>query len=263
MGAEQSITKYTKLQEFLAEAIGTFFLLLLGVGSVAMVVLFPTTINTASVLKGSWIDIAVGWGLGVAFGIFVSVRISGAHINPAVTIALAVTKQFPASKVWYYITAQMLGAFIGALLAFVVFYAKWIQIDPSLANTQSVLATFPAVKGFWPGFIDQIVGTFVLVFLIQVVSNYVKDAATSPAFPFIIGAIVLAIGISLGGMNGYAINPARDLGPRLVLLVAGFKNTGFDSYVFIIPILGPIVGGTLGAFLYKMLLAKSFNSKIN
>ena len=252
--------KYSKTQEFFAEFIGTFILIALGCGSVAMVTLFPSSNYSlpGEIIKGGYTNVVFGWGLGVAFGIIVSVRISGAHLNPAISIALALTGDMPYNKLAHYIVAQVLGAMIGALAVVVVFYAKLIQIDPGLSNTQGIFSTFPAVPGYWPGFVDQIFGTFILMFLVIAVGAYFKDAANNAAFPFIIGAIVLAIGISFGGMNGYAINPARDLGPRIILWLVGFKNNGFNEFrVWSVPIIGPIIGAFLGAILYKILLSKA------
>jgi len=251
--------KYSKVQEFFAEFVGTFILIALGCGSVAMVTLFPAGSSAlpGEVIKGGYTNIVIGWGLGVAFGVIVSARVSGAHLNPAISIALALTGEMPSNKLFHYILAQMFGAVLGALAVVIVFYYKWIQIDPNLANTQGVLSTFPAVSGYWPGFIDQVFGTFLLMFLVLAVGAYFKDAENHAGFPFIIGAIVLAIGISFGGMNGYAINPARDLGPRIILWIVGFKNNGFNEFrVWSVPIFGPIVGASLGAILYKYLYSK-------
>jgi glycerol uptake facilitator protein len=243
----------SNLKTFMAELIGTAFLLAFGAGSVAMTVLFtPENAVAGGVVMGGYTNIVIGWGLGVAFGIIVSVRISGAHLNPAVTFAMASTGRISWSKVPHYILAQMIGAFIGAGIVFMVFYAKWISFDPNLESTAGIMSTFPAVKGFLPGFIDQVVGTFLLVFLILAVCNFIKDPNNSIAFPFVIGAIVLIVGISFGGMHGYAINPARDLAPRIFVYLMGFKNIGFEGMVWLVPVLGPIVGGILGAKVFDL-----------
>ncbi|AHH06307.1 Glycerol uptake facilitator protein [Borrelia crocidurae DOU] len=247
---------YTKTQEFISEFLGTFILLSIGTGSVAMTTLFPSNPTIAGeIINGGYTNIVFGWGLGVTFGIYTAAKISGAHINPAISLGLATIGKFPKSKLCYYIPAQILGAFSGALMTLIVFYPKWIEIDPKFEITQGIMSTFPAIPGFWPGFIDQIFGTFLLMFLVLVVGKFIKEDIQNPFFPFIIGAIVIAIGISFGGMNGYAINPARDLGPRILLLIAGFKNHGFnDINVLIIPILGPIIGANIGAMVYKLTL---------
>lgn len=247
----------TKKQEFLGEIVGTFILILLGCGSVAMVTLFPSSIThpvPGEIIKGGYTNVVFGWGLGVTFGIFACLRVSGAHLNPAVTLALVVIGKFPFSKVFHYVLGQFVGAMLAALTVFAVYHAQWIKIDPNLVHTAGVFATFPAVGGWLPGLFDQIVGTFTLLFLILMVGDYAKDIGNGIGYPFIIGAIVLAIGISIGGMNGYAINPARDLGPRLIALMCGFQNNGFEhANIWLIPVIGPIVGGILGAYVYKLL----------
>lgn len=255
---------YFQFDQFLAEFFGTFVLIAFGCGSVAMVTLFPSNGHfaiTGEVIKGGYVNVVIGWGLGLAFAIIVSVRVSGAHLNPAVTLALALTKKFPYQKVIFYSIAQILGAISGSLIVFIIYYAKWIEVDPDFVNTQSIMATFPAVPGYLPGFVDQIFGTFMLMILILFVSSYFKDPANNIAFPFVIGAIVLVIGICFGGMNGYAINPVRDLGPRIILWVAGFKNNGFSDFrVWSVPIFGPIIGAALGAFIYKFAFEKNINN---
>ena len=238
-------------RKFCAEVIGTFILICFGCGSVAMTLLFQSNIESQEIVFGGYTNIVFGWALGVTFGVIASLRISGAHLNPAVTLAFAFTNRFSWKKVPYYIIAQLLGAFLGALLVFIVFYAKWVEFDPTFSYTAGIFATFPAVKSsLIPGLVDQIFGTFLLVFLLLCALEYIKNPEDSLLLPFIVGAIVLAIGISFGGMHGYAINPARDFGPRLFSLISGFNNTGFENGVWIIPIVGPILGGILGAKLF-------------
>lgn len=242
----------SKARVFMAEFIGTALMLSFGLGSVAMAVIFtPENMTAGGVVMGGYTNIVFGWGLAVVFGIIVSVRISGAHLNPAVTLAMASIGRMSWSDVPNYIVAQIFGGFVGAGIVFTVFYPKWIEFDPTLSHTASVLATFPAVPGFLPGFIDQVVGTFILLYLILAVLNFIKNPAENIGFAFIIGAIVLAVGISFGGMNGYAINPARDLAPRLFALIMGFQNLG-DISVWTVPVIGPIVGGILGAKVFDL-----------
>lgn len=234
-------------------------LILFGCGSVAMVVLFGSNPSIpGEVVKGGYTNIVLGWGLAVTFGIYIAGTISGAHLNPAVTLAMAITKRLPWSKVFHYILAQFLGAFVGAALIFAVYYFKWILVDPNFDHTTGVFCTFPAVPGFWPGFFDQVVGTALLLGLILAVIDKLNAQPGANLSPFIIGLIVVAIGISFGGMNGYAINPARDLGPRLFAVVAGFKNNGLTDgvSVWLPPVLGPIVGGILGALAYDLTIGK-------
>ena len=252
--------KFTRSQEFMAEFFGTMVLILFGCGSVAMVVLFgDNPVIPGEVVKGGYTNIVFGWAMAVTFGIYISGTISGAHLNPAVTIALAATKRMPWSKVPHYILAQLLGAFFAAALVFAVYYPKWIQVDANLDHTAGIFCTFPAVPGFWPGFFDQVVGTALLLGLIFAVVDKLNALPGSNLAPFIIGLIVLAIGISFGGMNGYAINPARDFGPRLFSVLAGFKNNGLTdgASVWLPPVIGPIVGGLLGAFAYDLTIGRA------
>jgi glycerol uptake facilitator protein len=251
--------KYTKSQEFIAELFGTMVLILFGCGSVAMVVLFGDNPPIpGEVVKGGYTNIVLGWGLAVTFGIYISGTISGAHLNPAVTLAMAVTKRMPWAKVPHYILGQFIGAFIGAGLMFAVYYPKWSLVDPLFDHTAGIFCTFPAVPGFWPGFFDQVVGTALLLGLILAVVDKLNALPGSNMAPFIIGLIVVAIGISFGGMNGYAINPARDLGPRLFAVLAGFKNNGLTDgpSVWLPPVLGPLVGGALGALAYDFFIGR-------
>lgn len=245
---------YTKKSEFLAEIIGSMFIALFGCGVVASVVVGN---------NGAPINIHIAWGLAVTFGIYASGKISGAHLNPAVTLALAVTGRFQWSKVWYYIVAQMIGFFIGAAIVFAVYYGKWIEVDPNFENTAGVFATFPAVPGFLYGFIDQVVGTFILIFLILTTGDANNTPAGANLGHIIVGLIIVAIGMSFGFMHGYAINPARDLGPRLFAVLVGFKNNGLTdgSNVWIVPIVGPIVGGIFGAIVYDVTIGNIFSKK--
>ncbi|ACO47678.1 MIP/aquaporin family protein [Deinococcus deserti] len=249
---------FTKAQEFMAELLGTMVLILFGCGVVAMVVLFASN-NPAipgQIVNGGYTNITLGWGFAVLMGIFIAGTISGAHLNPAVTIALAATGRFPWSKVAHYIAGQFVGAFLGAALVFAVYHAKWLGVDPSLANTAGIFSTFPAVPGFWPGFIDQVVGTALLMGLILAIGDKLNNPAGAAWGPLAVAFVVMAIGISFGGMHGYAINPARDLGPRLFALIAGFQNTGFQNGVWLIPVIGPLVGGLLGALIYDTFIGK-------
>jgi glycerol uptake facilitator protein len=255
--------KFTKGQEFIAEFFGTMVLILFGDGVVAMVVLFGHNPPIpGEVVYGGYTNVILGWGLAVTFGIYVAGTISGAHLNPAVTLALAATKRFPWSKVLHYIVAQFAGAFVGALLLFINYHAKWILVDPNLDHTTGIFSTFPAVPGFWPGFFDQVVGTALLVGLIFAVVDKLNALPGSNLAPIVIGLLVVAIGISFGGMNGYAINPARDLGPRLFAVVAGFKNNGLTdgTGAWLPPVIGPIIGGLLGGFAYDLFIGKTLIS---
>jgi len=250
--------KFTPLQEFAAELLGTLVLILFGCGVVAMVSLFPSTpAIPGEVVKGGYTNVTLAWGLAVTMGIYVAGGISGAHLNPAVTISLAVTGRFPWRKAGHYILGQFAGAFLGAAVVFAVYHARWMQLDPQLQSTAGVFATFPAVPGFWPGFVDQVVGTALLMGMILAIADKLNHPQGAAFAPLSIGLLVVAIGMSFGGMHGYAINPARDLGPRLFTVAAGFKNHGLDgSMVWVVPVIGPIVGGILGALIYDRVIGR-------
>lgn len=249
--------RFSPRQEFIAEFLGTMVLLAFGAGVVAMVTLFPSTPTVpGEVIKGGYTNVVLGWGLAVTMGIYVAGTVSGAHLNPAVTIALAATKRFPWSKTGYYILAQVLGAFMGAAIVFAVYYAKWVQVDPNFEQTAFIFTTFPAVNNVWSGYVDQIVGTALLMGLILAIGDE-NNAPPGQLGPLMVGLIVVAIGISFGGMHGYAINPARDFGPRLFSVVAGFKNNGLiGSTVWITPIVAPIIGALVGAFTYDAFIGR-------
>lgn len=246
--------KNSLLGESIAEFLGTFVLIAFGNGVVAMVVLFGSG-TSGEVIKGGYTNITLGWGLGVLMGIVVAGRVSGAHLNPAVTLTLAAFRGFPWWKAAPYILAQIAGAFAASALVYVNYLPAFRQFDPDLSKTASVFTTFPAFPHEWYyGLIDQIVGTALLLGLILAVTEPRNPFIPAPFQPLMVGLIVVAIGISWGGMHGYAINPARDFGPRLFVTMAGFKNVGFADGTFIVPIVGPLLGGLLGALIYDKLI---------
>ena len=242
------------LGQVLAEFLGTLVLIALGDGVVAMVVLFGQG-TPGEVVNGGYTNITLGWGLAVLMGICVAGRVSGAHLNPAVTLALAVFRGFPWSKTAPYLLAQLAGAFAGAALVYANYFPAFHAVDPGLENTARVFTTFPAFPEAWAfGLLDQVIGTALLVGLILAITDPRNPTIPPGLQPILIGLVVVAIGVSWGGMHGYAINPARDLGPRLFTLAAGFKNTGFGSQAFWVPIVGPLAGGMLGALAYDGLI---------
>ncbi len=251
--------KFTAKQEFLAELLGTMVLILFGCGVVAMVTLFPSQPAVpGEVVRGGYTNVTFAWGLAVTMGIYISGTVSGAHLNPAVTLALAATGRFPWSKIGHYLAGQFLGAFAGAALVFAVYHGQWVQIDPGLERTAGVFSTFPAVPGFWPGFLDQVIGTALLMGLILAIADKLNNPLGAPFAPALVGLLVVAIGMSFGGMHGYAINPARDLGPRLFSVVAGFKNNGLvGSTVWLVPVIGPLVGALVGAWTYDATIGRA------
>ena len=242
------------LGELLAEFLGTLVLIALGDGVVAMVVLFGSG-APGEVVKGGYTNVTLGWGLAVLMGICVAGRVSGGHLNPAVTLALAVFRGFPWNKVLPYSLAQIAGAFAGAALVYVNYLPAFRQFDPELSRTATVFATAPAFPDAWAyGLIDQVVGTALLVGLVLAIGEPKNPFVPAWLQPACVGLVVVAIGVSWGGMHGYAINPARDLGPRLFTLAAGFRNVGFSDGTFVVPIVGPLAGGLLGAFIYDRLI---------
>ena len=262
----------TTAGELLAECLGTFVLICFGDGVVAMAVAAlnqsgrGTQIFAAS---GDWLLIGWGWGFAVAFAVYLVGGVSGAHINPAVTLAFAARRGLPWRKVPGYIGAQVVGAFLGALLVYVVYkgaidsYERANHIVRGEANsvpTYSIFATFPAKYfGNWLGpFIDQVVGTAFLVAFVFAVVDEVNQPVRANLAPLVIGFIVVAIGLSFGANAGYAINPARDLGPRLFAGIAGWGKIAIpgdygnvNDYMWI-PIVGPFVGGLIGAYVYDL-----------
>jgi glycerol uptake facilitator protein len=242
------------LAELLAEFAGTMIILLFGNGVVAMTVLFGSGIP-GEVVLGGWTNITLAWGLGVTFGIYVAGRASGAHLNPAVTLALAAFREFPWRKVIPYTVAQTLGAMAGAVLVFLNYRAAFDKFDPTLEKTAGVFTTFPAFPGIpAAGFFDQVLGTAILLFLVFAVTDNRNQPPAANLTPIVIGLIVVGIGMSFGKLHGYAINPARDFGPRLFITIAGFKNNGLtdQTNVWWIPVVAPLTGGLLGAGLYDL-----------
>jgi glycerol uptake facilitator protein len=241
--------------ELSAEFLGTMVLIALGDGVVAMVLLFGQDLPAGAVVKGGYTNITLGWGLAVLMGICVSGRISGGHLNPAVTLALAVFRGFPWRKVLPYSLAQVAGAFAGAALVYVNYLPAFQRADPDLSRTANVFTTFPEFQGQWfANFFDQLVGTALLVGLVLAITDPDNQPVAVGWNPVMVGLVVVAIGVSWGGMHGYAINPARDFGPRLFTLAAGFQNAGFTTGVFWVPIIGPLLGGLAGATVYDLLV---------
>lgn len=244
--------KPTLTAELIAEFLGTFILILFGNGVVAMVVLFPTK-NPGEIIHGGYTNITLGWGLAVTMGIYIAGKISGAHLNPAVTLALAAFREFPWRKVLPYSIVQTAGAFVASALVYWNYAPAFHRLDPQLETTAGVFTTFPAFPALpQAGFLDQLVGTGLLVLMIFAIIDEFNMPPGANLAPLMIGLVVVAIGMSFGGMHGYAINPARDFGPRLFTVVAGFRNNGLTdgTRVWWIPVVAPLLGGLAGAALY-------------
>ena len=240
------------MSPFTAELIGTMILVTLGDGVVANVVL-----NKTKGQNSGWIVITAGWALGVAVAVYCVNAISGAHLNPAVTVGLAAIGKFPWPDVPGYIVAQMLGGFLGGVLVWLAYLPHWRETE-NPGSKLAVFCTGPAIRAPGKNLITEIIGTFVLVLGVLAIlspKNLVPDSGFEKGFaPFLVGILVWSIGLSLGGPTGYAINPARDLGPRLAhffLPIAG-KGDSDWSYAWV-PIIGPILGGAAGALFYKFL----------
>jgi glycerol uptake facilitator protein len=244
--------------ELMAEFIGTMVLILFGNGVVANVVLFGTGIP-GEIVHGGYTNITLGWGLAVTMGIYLAGRISGAHLNPAVTISLAIYRDFPWRKVIPFIVVQTLGAFIAAALVYWNYLPAFQAFDPGMEKTAGVFTTFPAFPLVpFAGLLDQTIGTALLLMMILAITDERNQPPGANMGALMVGLIVVAIGMAFGGMHGYAINPARDFGPRLFTAVAGFKNNGLTdgSWIFAVPIVGPILGGILGSAAYDFGIRK-------
>jgi glycerol uptake facilitator protein len=241
------------MSPFIAELIGTMLLILLGDGVVANVVLNDTKGNNSG-----WIVITTGWALAVFVGVIVAGPYSGAHLNPAVTIGLAIAGKFAWASVAPYIIAQFLGAFLGAFLVWLMYFDHFKR-NNAPASILAVYCTGPAVRNYFSNIASEIIGAFVLVFTVF----YITGAEISPTkMPIGLGSVgaipvaflVWAIGLSLGGTTGYAINPARDLGPRIMHAILPMKGKGGSDWSYSwIPIAGPIIGAAIAALVYMQL----------
>ncbi|MFF3395890.1 MIP/aquaporin family protein [Streptomyces sp. NPDC002669] len=251
--------------ELSAEFLGTMILILFGCGVVAQVVAGGALTDPPGGL-GNHDSIAWAWGLGVTLGVYVAGRLSGAHLNPAVTLALAAFKDFPWRKVAPYSIAQFAGAFVAALLVRWNYTEALAKADPGhTLKTQIVFSTLPANGNTalpvheWGAFRDQVIGTAILVLLIFAVTDLLNNPPGANLGPFVVGLIVVAIGMAFGTNAGYAINPARDLGPRLASFLTGYGGAWRDQYgnlYFWVPIVGPLIGGLVGAFFYKVFITR-------
>jgi glycerol uptake facilitator protein len=247
------------MQEYLAEFIGTALLVLLGDGVVAGVLLRYSKAENAG-----WIVITLGWGLAVAIAVYAVGRVSGAHINPAVTLGLASIGAHPWAQVPGYIIAQLLGAFTGAVLVWLHYLPHWKETEDDTLKL-GVFSTGPAIRSTGANLISEFIGTFVLVFGVLAIGDALgggtignpdlSSAFSTAVAPLLVGLLVTSIGLSLGGPTGYAINPARDLGPRIAHAILPIAGKGGSDWGYSwIPIVGPIAGGIVGALVYRLLL---------
>lgn len=272
--------------ECLAEFLGTFVLVAFGDGCVAMAVAgLPGSERTADPTAfflgaGDWLLIGWGWALAVAFGVYVAGGVSGAHINPAVTLGFAIRRKFPWRKVAPYMVAQVVGAFVGAALVYLVYHDAIDAFNQALGTARdgkdgfisfSIFATFPAPYfdgGVLGPLIDQVVGTAFLLMFVAAVIDLRNTGVKANLGPLMIGLAVGAIGMSFGANAGYAINPARDFGPRFFTWLAGWGDValpgtieGSYSWYFWIPIVGPLIGGAIGILVYDWFISDVLHAR--
>ncbi|MGV3487561.1 MAG: MIP/aquaporin family protein [Tuberibacillus sp.] len=231
------------MSAFLGEVVGTMILIILGGGVCAGV-----SLKKSIAENSGWIVITMGWGLAVAVGAYAVGQFSGAHLNPALTLGLAVTGDFPWDKVPTYILGQFIGAFLGAVVVYLHYLPHWRETkDPG--KKLGVFSTGPAIPQTFANLLSEIIGTFILVMSIEAIG---ANKFTDGLNPLVVGFLIVAIGLSLGGTTGYAINPARDLGPRIAHALLPIPGKGSSNWGYAwIPVVGPILGGMFGALFYK------------
>ena len=239
------------MSEYLGEFLGTMILIAFGGGVVAGI-----SLKDSKAENGNWLLICVAWGLGVTLAIYAVGDISGAHINPAVTLGFAIIGEFPWSKVPGYVIAQIAGAFTGGIIVWLNYKPHWEKTEDQ-ASKLGVFSTIPAIRSYGDNLLSEMLGTFFLIFgLLFIGANNFTEGLN----PVVVGMLISAIGFSFGGTTGFAINPARDLGPRLahsLLPIAG-KGESDWSYSWV-PIIGPVIGGSLGALLYTALFKNTYS----
>jgi glycerol uptake facilitator protein len=231
------------MSPFAGELIGTMILIILGGGVCAGV-----TLKKSLAHNSGWIVVTMGWGLAVAVGAYAVGRISGAHLNPALTLALAFKGDFPWSQVPSYIAAQMIGAILGATVVYLHYLPHWKETEDPAAKL-GVFSTGPAIEYSFANLLSEMIGTFILVLgILSIGANKFAEGLN----PFIVGFLIVSIGLSLGGTTGYAINPARDLGPRIAHFILPIHGKGSSNWKYAwIPVVGPLLGGSFGGLFYK------------
>ena len=245
------------MHPYIAEFLGTMLLILMGVGVVANV-----SFKDSFASGGGWVVITFGWGIGVFIGVIVAGPYSGAHINPAVSIGLAVAGKFPWQEVPMYILAQLGGAMTGALLAWWQFSDHYNRSEDQ-AGILGTFCTSPSIKNTHKNLFSEVLGTFVLIFVVLYISDATITSETLKDTKIGLGSVgalpvallVVGIGMSLGGVTGYAINPARDLGPRFIHAIVPIKTKGSSNWRYAwVPIVGPIIGAVIAALLYHTIM---------
>lgn len=231
------------MNKFFAEFFGTAMILVFGSGVVSNVLLSKTKGN-----NGGWIVISFGWAVGVFVGVLIAASVSGAHLNPAVTIALVLAGKFSVSQMPLYICAQLLGAMFGSGLAWLA-YKKHFDATEDADSKLAVFCTMPNIRSYWYNLITEIIGTYILALAVLYMAEPEVGLGALNALP--VAIVVLGIGLSLGGPTGYAINPARDLGPRIMHFILPIKNKRDSDWGYSwVPILGPVVGASLAALMF-------------
>lgn len=231
---------------FTGELLGTFILVLLGDGVVSACIL-----NKTKAQNSGWIAIVLGWGIAVTVAVYISGFMSGAHLNPAVTLAMAAIGSLPWSQVVTYLVAQFLGAMLGALVLYLHYYPHWKETKDA-GTILACFSTGPAIRHTWSNLLGEALGTAVLVITVMAIG---PNKVAAGLGPIIVGFVVMAVGFSLGATTGYAINPARDLGPRIMHALLPIPNKGDSDWSYAwIPVLGPILGGVAGALIYQVIL---------
>ncbi|HEP7659993.1 TPA: aquaporin family protein [Streptococcus pyogenes] len=231
---------------FIGELLGTFILVLLGDGVVSACIL-----NKTKAQNSGWIAIVLGWGIAVTVAVYISGFMSGAHLNPAVTLAMAAIGSLPWSQVVTYLAAQFLGAMLGALVLYLHYYPHWKETKDA-GTILACFSTGPAIRHAWSNLLGEALGTAVLVITVMAIG---PNKVAAGFGPIIVGFVVMAVGFSLGATTGYAINPARDLGPRIMHALLPIPNKGDSDWSYAwIPVLGPILGGVVGALIYQVIL---------
>jgi glycerol uptake facilitator protein len=233
------------MSPYLAEFFGTMLLIILGDGVVAGVILKGTKSENAG-----WLAIVIGWGLAVTLAIYAVGKISGAHLNPAVTLAFAFRGNFPWSDVPGYMAAQLTGAFVGSVIVWLHYLPHWKRTEDQGIKL-SVFSTGPAIRHTFSNLMSEIIGTGVLILALLFIGT---NEFTQGLNPLVVGLLIVAIGLSLGGTTGFAINPARDLGPRIAHAILPIHGKGSSDWNYSwIPVAGPFIGALLGVFVYQLL----------
>lgn len=233
------------MSPFAAEFFGTMVLIILGNGVVAGAVLKGTKSENAG-----WLTIVIGWGAAVTLGIYAAGKISGAHLNPAVTLAFAMKGDFPWNQVVPYVIAQLLGAFTGASIVWVHYLPHWKRTEDATTKL-AVFSTGPAIRNTFSNLASEIIGTAMLILALLFIGT---NEFTLGLNPIVVGLLIVAIGVGLGGTTGFAINPARDLGPRIAHAILPISGKGPSDWSYSwIPVAGPIIGAVLGVFIYQSL----------